>query len=731
MDNSLSNFQPLAPTLSPSHRLQHISTPNGSSASFAHIVAKQWRADVACGRKTWAVVGTNDEARFLYKDLVACAVADTPESSINRESLILSTRAEDCTKRREPGQLVVMPYSQLRELLFLGLFVDLPLVSWIGTLGGPTIVMDFNWGKVTFDMAFSCSLIAKYVKASRNKRTNIFMACTVSDNTTTYFGEVNQHIKVQQLMTPFDSNVVKLTFCGQHKSRESTLTQSGTEDELRGARYLLVADEHQLPGGIVPQSLNSLNSTNTEEVEFPLLNRGMSYVGCISNLIGVVVWPFTSAAWVVCEGQPTRCHHPYRTARSQAEIHYYTRYMHELVEPEAVIMQTEEQFNNLPATCDTSPAHTVDLTDLLIRCKLLWPRTAISKLPVYLPQDKQALASQVQILAMKGILEAASGMSTPLGHSELSILDTKTVLTTTGKTTASFLWSTIKSPHSAHLLAQLLDQDSPDPALSQTSEAVVNTILSLVAVTESSHGATNIHEAIVLQKDAKGDDEWYNTELHGVGAGEAWRGPIWLALSIWQRLRVDRKWRVPVEVYDEEIHNFRLSLNNGELFVYRSLTYEWDTAFDTAVDAAHARGLDWPDLSDTARLTDEEMIAVEKTLVRAYLDKVIYVTETSDGLFEATHLLTGREMRRPFDSQARQIRWSECQRRTALMSRDGSSANVFFIYTHLRYGKDKILGDVAPIPLDNTYVSFMSVESVLAEAGKLELMPGRRDGGTS
>lgn len=727
--NTLSNFQPLAPTLSPSRRLQHISTPNGSSASFAHVVAKQWRADVASNRITWAVVGTDVEAIFLYRDLVINAMADIPESSINRQSVILLERAEDCATLRQPGQLVVMPYSHLRELLFLGLFVGIPLVSWVGTLGGPTIVMDFNWGKVTFDMAFSCSLIAKYVNASSNERTNVFMACTVSDNTTTYFGEVNQHIKVQQVMTPFDAHDVKLRFHQENKPLLATILGTVDEPRKREGRFILAMDGDESPENIMPQSLSSLDFTSTGELEFLLLDPGMSYVGCIGNLRGVIIRPYTSVGWTMCDGQPARCY-PYRIARSQAEIHFYTRYMHEFVEPEAVIMQNEEQFNTLPAVCD-SPAHTVDLAALLICCKLLWPRTAIAKVPVYLPRDKQGLLNQVQILGMKGILATSSGKSTPLDQPELSMLDTKTVLTTTGKIAATLSASTMNRPHSAHLLAQLLDPDGPDAALSPTSEAVVSAIVSLAAVTESVSGATIINEAITLQKDEKGDDEWYNTELYGVGAGEAWRGPIWLALAIWQRLRTDHTWRAPFDNYDEVVHDLRLFLNNGELLVNLSLSYYWDTVYLTAVEAAHARGLDWSNLSDTARLTDEEMLAVEKALVRAYLEKIAYVTDTGDGFAEATHLLTGREMRRPFDSQARQIWWSECQMRTALMSRDGSSTYVFFIYTHMRYGKDEAFGDVAPIPLDNTYVSAMAVESVLAEAGKLELMPGHHRGGTS
>lgn len=724
--STLENFRPLAPTMSASHRLQHISTPNGSSASFAHIVATQWRADVTSNRKTWAIVGTDVEAGFLYRDLVANAVADTSESSINRESVILSTRAGDCTTYRRPGQLVIMTFSHLRELLFLGFLVNLPLLSWIGTLGGPTVVMDFNWGKVTFDMAFSCSIIAKYVKTSINKRTNVFMACTVSNNTTTYFGEVNQHIQVQRVLTPFDAHDVKLRFFENQSPRESLVkpprTGNGHNESRR--RVLLVMDGYELPDDIVPQSLDSSDLVSTGELELPVLDVGMSYVGGISGLRGVIIWPYTSAGWEMCKGQPTRCSDLHRMARSQAEVYYYSRYMHDTDDAEAAIMQTEEEFNtSLPAICDTPPAHTVDLTALLICCKLVWPSTAIAKLPVYLPQDKQALTSQVQTLVMKGILEISPGKSTPLDPSELSILDTKTALTNTGKTTAALSVSTIDSPHSAHLLAQLLDPNGPDPALSQASEAVVNAILSLAVVTESLDGATRINEVIALQKDTFGDDEWYNTELYGVGAGEVWRGPIWLALAIWQKLRDNYLWRVPFEDYDDEAHDDRLTLNNGELHVYPYRTYEWDTAFETIVDAAHARGLDMPDLSDTARLTAEEMIAVEKALVRAYLDKLIYLKDHGDGLVDAFHLLTGREIRRPFDSQARQIWWSECQRRTALMSRDGSQACVFFIYTHMRYGMDEILDEVAPIPLDMTYVSYTAVELVLEEAGKLELMP--------
>lgn len=350
---------------------------------------------------------------------------------------------------------------------------------------------------------------------------------------------------------------------------------------------------------------------------------------------------------------------------------------------------------------------------------------------MYLPQDKQNLANQLQSFVMKGLLEIAPWESTPLDESGLSILDTKTVLTTTGKTIATLSVRTLDSTHSAHLLAQLLDPDGSDTALSQTSEAVVNAVLSLVAVTESLYGATTINDTIVLQKDARGDREWYGTELHGVGTWEAWRGPICLALSIWQNVRAECPWRASFRPMAGQNQNNRVRLNNGELLVYLSLTLDWDTAFETAAAAARARGLDVPELSNTARLTADEMLAVEKALVRAYLDKIIYVTEIGVSTFKAKHLLSGRKILRPLDSQARQVWWAKCQAHTALLSRESPCAKPFFIYTHMRYEKDEMLGDVGPIPLDVTYVSPTAVELVLEEAGKLELMPGRREEGAS
>lgn len=726
--DTLQHFQPLSPTGQPdstSQRLQHISTPNGSSASFGYIVAKQWRADIANHRNTWAVVGTPLEAELLHKDIVTGAPADTP--GITSESMVISGHAGDRVGLSRSGDLVIMPFSHLKEFLFRGLFAGPALSSWVDRLGGPTIVMNFNWGNTTFDMALSCSLVAKYIRVNINETSNVIMACTVSDNTTTYFGEMPEHMTIQRVMTPFDAHHVSLQFTDIHGAIPA---QPGTEDqsEERRGRLLLIMDtedRQHLPNDLRPRSLDSTELTSIWATEHIAVDQGMSYVGCVGNLSDVLICPYTSG-WRVSEGQPVFCGYPHRIARSQAEVHYRSRYIHEtFLNPRHFVMQAEEDFNTLlPALCETSPAHTVDLTAVLICCKLLWPRTAMAEVPVCMPQDTQLLAEHLDSLVMKGILEATHDDITPSTESELSILDTKTSLTIVGRTTALSLVESFQSPHSAHLLAQLLDPNGPDSALSPTSEAVVNAILSLIAVTETYNGATFLNEIICLGDLNKGPEAWYNAELHGVGAGEAWRGPIWLALAIWQRLRSDSAWRDSEDSYDgEDAGNHYLALNQGKITVHIPSTFDWDRAFESAVDAAKTRGINPPDLADEARLTAEEMLAVEKALVRAYLDKLICVTEAGFWSFGADHLLSGREISRPTGSQMTQVWWRECQARDHPSVQTPAGLSVFCIYTYMTYEYDMYEEDVEPIPADVTYVSRRAVQLVLEEVGMSELMP--------
>lgn len=719
-EDVLQDFQPLSPiglSNSPSRRIQHISIPNGSSASFGYIVAKQWRADIANRRNTWAVVGTPLEAELLHKDIVTGAPADTP--GITRESLVISGHSGDRIELFRSGDLIIMPFSHLREFLFRGLFADPSLPSRVDKLGGPTIVMDFNWGNTAFDMALSCSLIAKYINTSINDSSNPVMACTVSNNSTTYFGDVPQHTTIQRVMTPFDAGYVNLQFSD---------TRDDDSADRRG-RMLLVMDaedRQNLPDEPRIRSLDRTELTSIWEANHIALERGMSYVGCVGNLSDVLICPGTTG-WRVCEelGQPVLCQYPHRVVRSQAEVHYRSRYIHEnFLNPRFFVMLTEECFyTTLPALCKTSSAHTVDLTALLICCKLLWPRTAIAEMPVYMPPDTQFLANQLDSLVLKGILETITDDSVPSAQSELSILRTKMSLTTIGRSIGFSLMDSFASPYSAHLMAQLLDPNASDPTLNPMSETVVNAILSLTAITETYEGITRLNETIHLQNLQTGPEEWYNEELRGVGAGEAWRGPIWLALAIWQTLRSDPAWRDTEDFYDDtDAEDDYLALNDWNIIVHLPSTFGWDRAFESAVDAAKARGIDPPYLSRTAQLTAEEMLAVEKALVRAFLDKLICVSDVGYWSFEANHLLSGREICRPTGSQMTQVWWSECQRREDPSAKVSMGRIIFCIYTHMSYEFDDS-DDVWPTPADVTYVSRRAVQLVLEEVGMSELMP--------
>lgn len=448
----------------------------------------------------------------------------------------------------------------------------------------------------------------------------------------------------------------------------------------------------------------------------------MSYVGCVGNLSDVLVYPWTSG-WEMREGQPVFCGYPHGVGRTQEEVRYRSRHIHDTFpNPRSFVILEEEKFTELPALSERIPAHTVDLAAMLVCSKLLWPRTTIYEVPASMPQNRELLMDQLNILVMKGILEVTPDDSTLPAESEQSILTMKTSLSTMGRTTARFLVQSFVSPHSAHLLGQLLDPDMPDSALSPTSEAVVNAILSLIAVTETCDGVSSLNKAIDLWDLGRGPKAWYSEELRGIGAGQAWRGPIWLALAIWQRLRSDPTWRDEEDLYDDGNDNDHyLTLNKGQIAVHLPSTFDWDRAFQSAVDAAKTHGLNPPELSDTAHLTDEEMLAVEKALIRAYLDKLICVRDAAYWSFEAHNVLSGRNIERPSGSQATQVWWLECQRQDYPLDEFPIGQTVFAIYTHMTEGEE-MMGHVGAIPADVTYVSGRAVQLVLDEVGMSELI---------
>lgn len=58
--------------------------------------------------------------------------------------------------------------------------------QWDPMFGSPTIVMDFDWGNTTSDMAFSCLGVAKLIDKNLGAA---IMACTISSDDRKPFGD--------------------------------------------------------------------------------------------------------------------------------------------------------------------------------------------------------------------------------------------------------------------------------------------------------------------------------------------------------------------------------------------------------------------------------------------------------------------------------------------------------------------------------------------------------------
>lgn len=86
--DEIEGFTPLEPApgeavQSASRRLQDIRVSKFSHA-FGHVVAQQWRVDLAAGRDTWAVVDSMLECKLLHRGLLTARALEGLETSMGQ-----------------------------------------------------------------------------------------------------------------------------------------------------------------------------------------------------------------------------------------------------------------------------------------------------------------------------------------------------------------------------------------------------------------------------------------------------------------------------------------------------------------------------------------------------------------------------------------------------------------------------------------------------------------------
>lgn len=167
--NMIENFEPLKPEVmetttaaanTASQRLQRIHITTGCMGAFGYVVAKQWRADSAVDRETWAVVNTELECDVLSQGLISGDASDVPGLAIDSKRIDMINEAKDCENAGQ-GQLRIMRFSTLWEFLRR---CYLQRWRWELKFGSPTIVMNFGWGNTDSDMALSCLGVTKLIE---------------------------------------------------------------------------------------------------------------------------------------------------------------------------------------------------------------------------------------------------------------------------------------------------------------------------------------------------------------------------------------------------------------------------------------------------------------------------------------------------------------------------------------------------------------------------------------
>ncbi|KKY33676.1 hypothetical protein UCDDA912_g06386 [Diaporthe ampelina] len=158
----IETFRPLVPTgdmKSTSQRLQNIFETNGSPSSFGYVVSKQWRADSVADRSTWAVVGTAMEAKLLEQGLFHGLAADVTGGPVDSQFVA----APESNEALAGAGIVIMTFDPLVETLSQH-FRPGEGWEWDAAFGSPTVVMNFAWGNMSFEMALACLFLASLIK---------------------------------------------------------------------------------------------------------------------------------------------------------------------------------------------------------------------------------------------------------------------------------------------------------------------------------------------------------------------------------------------------------------------------------------------------------------------------------------------------------------------------------------------------------------------------------------
>lgn len=736
----LTNFTPIKPVEADAaarELTEQVVMKNSTADGFACVLLKQWREDTSSSprRDTWGVVGTALEAGLVYRDLEGGHISDGSSQAIPEGQL-----ATPDTYEAGKGQLIITSFEKVAEVV---------LVALAGRTSFPenvSAVLNFGYGSVTFAMAVVSTSLVRLIRNSLVMRNNTLAVCTVCNSSTSFFGRgwpprmVHEIGSEEANMDRYEWRTSPAGAGGEQQPQEGDGTQSASDhfkkacQAKRGEkRMVLLMDlPRDLALEIGEDSHIRWQRHSSEHWVYDskhelqdrakganiAVNTGIDYIGPIKNVGRVLIHKHVRG--FVYDSRNSHMVMKYYTRRSKSEIEYAGR-LHGAAEPPPQIYcdMTLPEFQGSPHMPSTSPAHTADLPRLLLVYIHTWAGAGlpVADMPVTLPTDEYTVEEQLRRLAVKGLVKVLAPPSKPHGAVGRRLLYSALGLTTAGKDTAvMILYGNIESIHVAHLLAQVVGGNA------QATDVVEDAALNIASVLETAEGATKLAGIVDTRGSSRqtlGDFKSRGL-LQGGAAPSVGRGPLWAGIALWHKMRTDKNFRAEENVYMMGASPALLDILAGvgkpkALQINRTRSFEWDrTLHKLRAQVGRNKGSEYLFQDE---LSGEELLHMEKALVRAYLDRLAYIPLSQNIKNEtpfAYDLTSNCPLQMPDGAQKWQLDEEYCRGLDRLPNGQ-RPPGIFCFYTYLELEEDES-GRSKWSAQDMTHVSWEAVYRVLSES---------------
>lgn len=671
-----------------------------TSDGFRNIAYLQWQADRKAGRSTWAVVGSEYEAAFLKEDLLEYVMANDL-SKADQDALVSDLDKGSLNGKQDKSRLLVVTFAQLHQCLRLACDGN----RWMSKEDPArfTIVMDFGWGKVTYDMAASCICLLVVQRQRVGMGSCSISAATVSSSEKAFFLPSAIRKGSRLFLTGDDLQPRSESFVWHGEASQGRLLLDIEERRAGrlGGRAILLTNCGQLEedctsqGGTMPLSVSLMPPLPTDVVKLRdgnshiMLQQGLAYLGPARDIRHVLV-DSHDAAWFVDKGLAPARFTPH-APRSRAQIEHVACSRDELGRaPQVHCFMTRAQYDALPEF-DVSPSQTVDIDKVLLSGIWVASRCGMSLAQVgfKLADDEFFVEERLWRLNLRDLVVVDISTFPSQGR---RLLNSPLKLTAIGEVAESFLSSGIvASVNVACLLAQWIRGPLRSPSVDIS-------ILSLASVLETNNGTTSIGDTIWTTGEYVAD----GLDLDGVAAALLGRGCIWMAVAIWHRLRQDSNWRGhDATPFVTGTAPAELQIGQG-IWVDRQHSFRFDAAFEKLKNL-------WPhDLQDDLAgvpLADAELLGVEEMLVRAFIDNIVFVDYGNH-----YDLLSQEKLSNPSVKQVTQLDVRSCRQVDIDAAGQAVPPGRFCIHTCIHHTMDKT------VPVDLTHVSARALFRVLVKS---------------